>query len=238
MDNFKRDPKLIEMRRTVKSITTKYDRMADELIVKSIRKEYPEYTLLTEESGRMERGSEYTWVADSLDGTVNYASGNPLFCVNLALLRGGEPILGVSHAPAIGELFLAEKEGGAFLNESGISVSRTRGLKRSYLFFCEGGEKDRTRTGRINATLYPAVRDIRKLGSAGIEAAWVACGRGDAYVTTKIEPWDVAAGVLLIREAGGEVTDFEGGGWAARRADLVFSNGRVHERILALVRNL
>ena len=238
MDNFKRDPKLIEMRRTVKSITTKYDRMADELMIRSIRKEYPEYNLLTEESGRMERGSEYTWVADSLDGTVNYASGNPLFCVNLALLRGGEPILGVSHAPAIGELFLAEKGGGAFLNGSGISVSHTRGLKRSYLFFCEGGEKDRKRTGRINATLYPAVRDIRKLGSAGIEAAWVACGRGDAYVTTRIEPWDVAPGVLLVRESGGEVTDFGGGGWAARRADLVFSNGRVHERILDLVRNL
>jgi len=82
------------------------------------------------------------------------------------------------------------------------------------------------------------VRDLRKLGSAGLEAAWVACGRGDAYVTTKIEPWDVAAGVLLVREAGGKVTDFRGGAWKTERSDLVFSNGRVHESILELVRDL
>lgn len=236
--HFREDRRLLDLRRTVKGITTKYDKKSDKLILKAISKKYPIHNLWTEESGFTDRGSEYTWIADPLDGTVNFASGNPLFCVTLALLRKSEPILGVTYAPVIGELFVAEKDGGSFLNLEKISVSATKKLNRCYAYFCEGGDENRIRTGKINARVYPQVKDLRKLGSAGLEAAWVACGRGDAYITTKIEPWDIAAGVLLVREAGGEVTDFRGGPWKAEKSDLVFSNGRVHKRVLELVRGM
>jgi myo-inositol-1(or 4)-monophosphatase len=238
VSHFREDRELRALRRTVKGITTKYDKEMDEVFVKAISEKYPAFNIWTEESGDIDRGSEYTWIADPLDGTVNFALGNPLFCVTLALLRKEEPILGVTYAPAIDELFVAEKGKGAFLNLERISVSTSERLEDCYVYFCEGGDEDRLRTGKINALVYPRVRDLRKLGSASLEAAWIACGRGDAYITTKIEPWDIAAGVLLVREAGGKVTDFRGEAWRAQRSDLVFSNGRVHERILELVRGL
>lgn len=236
--HFRKDRELLDLRKTVKEITTKYDKESDKMIAKALSEKYPAYNVWTEESGVINRGSEYTWIADPLDGTVNFASDNPLYCVTIALLRKNEPILGVTYAPIIDELYVAESGKGAFLNRERISVSTTEKLEECYAYFCEGGDKNRLRTGKINGAIYPKVRDLRKLGSAGLEAAWVACGRGDAYVTTKIEPWDVAAGVLLVREAGGKVTDFRGGAWKTERSDLVFSNGRVHESILELVRDL
>ena len=236
--HFRRDRGLAGLRRTVKGITTKYDKEMDEEFVRAISEKYPTHNIWTEERGKIDKGSEYTWIADPLDGTVNFASCNPLFCVTLALLRGNEPVLGVVHAPAIGELFVAEKGKGAFLNRERISVSTAEKLEECYVYFCEGGDEDRFRTGRINGAVYPRVRDLRKLGSASLEAAWVACGRGDAYITTKIEPWDIAACVLLVQEAGGKVTNFRGEAWRAERSDLVFSNGRVHGRVLELVGGL
>lgn len=236
--HFRKDRELLGLRRTVKGITTKYDEESDRMIIKAISEKYPSYNIWTEESGVTNRGSEYTWIVDPLDGTVNFASCNPLFCVTIALLRKGEPILGVTYAPVIDELFAAERGRGAFLNREEISVSAAEKLKECYVYFCEGGDRNRLRTGEINGAVYPQVKDLRKLGSAGLEAAWIACGRGDAYVTTKIEPWDIAAGVLLVREAGGKVTDFSGRAWKPERSDLVFSNGRIHERILELVRGM
>ena len=236
--HFRKDRELLGLRKTVKEIITKHDKESDKVIVKAISEKYPAYNVWTEESGVINRGSEYTWIVDPLDGTVNFTSGNPLYCVTLALLKKNEPILGVTYAPIIDELYVAERGKGAFLNRERISVSTAEKLEECYVYFCEGGDKNRLRTGEINGAIYPKVRDLRKLGSAGLEAAWVACGRGDAYVTTKIEPWDVAAGVLLVREAGGKVTDFRGGAWKTERSDLVFSNERVHESILEFVRDL
>lgn len=236
--HFRKDRELLGLRKTAKGIITEHDKKSDKVIVKAISEKYPAYNIWTEESGVINRGSEYTWIADPLDGTVNFASGNPLYCVTLALLRKNEPILGVTYAPTINELYITERGKGALLNRERISVSTTEKLEKCYVYFCEGGDKNRLRTGKINSAIYPKVRDLRKLGSAGLEAAWIACGRGDAYVTTKIEPWDVAAGVLLVREAGGKITDFRSGVWKTERSDLVFSNGRVHESILELVRDL
>ena len=116
-----------------------------------------------------------------------------------------------------------------------IQVPNISDLSRSYIFYCEGGEKNRLRTGEIAFRVYPEVMDMRKLGSAGLETAWVAAGKGEAYITTKIEPWDVAPGVLLIREAGGEVTDFQGNPWKPQTSDLLFSNGKVHQEMLNLI---
>ncbi len=238
LSHFKKDRKLLGLRGTVKGIVTKYDINSNREIIKAISNNYPSYNIWTEESGFFNRHSEYTWIVDPLDGTVNFAAGNPLFCVILSLLKKNEPVLGVTYAPAINELFVAEKDQGALLNRKRISVSSSRKLKESYVYSCEGGERNRIRTGKINNMIYLKVRDLRKLGSAGIECAWVACGKGDAFVTVKIEPWDISAGVLLIKEAGGKATDFKGKPVKAERSDLVFSNGKIHESMVNLVRGV
>jgi myo-inositol-1(or 4)-monophosphatase len=235
LGHFREEPELLALRTSAKEAATRYDKMTDDLIIGGIRDVFPNHSILTEESGLLQADPEWLWIVDSLDGTGNFANWNPLFSVCLALMHKSELILGVVHAPAIGEFYLAERGGGSYLNGRRIRVSDTADLQQSYLLYCEGGEKDRRRTGAALAAVYPKVVDIRKLGSAGLETAWVAAGKGEAYFTTKIEPWDVAAGVLLVREAGGRVTDLRGGEWVAQRGDLLFSNGRVHAPMLELL---
>lgn len=236
LQHFGKDLQLLELRSSVKEAVTVYDKMADELIVQGIKKAYPDHSLLTEESGRLEGDPDWLWIVDSLDGTSDFASLNPFFSVCVALMHRQELVLGAIYAPAINEFYLAEKGKGAYLNQRRIQVSEVSQLRQGYVFYCEGGEKDRPRTGGILNRIYPEVMDLRKLGSAGLETAWVAAGKGEAYFTTKIEPWDVAPGVLLVREAGGEVTDFEGNQWRPEQGDLLFSNGRVHLAILRLLK--
>jgi myo-inositol-1(or 4)-monophosphatase len=235
LEHFREDPELLAMRTSAKEAATRYDKISDELIIEGIRKAFPGHSILTEESGLLKADAEWLWIADSLDGTGDFANWNPLFSVCLALIRKGELVLGAVYAPAINEFYLAERGSGAYLNGKRIQVSSIADLGQSYLFYCEGGEKDRQRTGTALAAVYTKVVDVRKLGSAGLETAWVAAGKGEAYFTMKIDPWDVAAGVLLVREAGGRVTDLGGGEWAVERADLLFSNGRVHDKMLEVL---
>lgn len=238
LSHFGEDQQLLKLRTSVKDAVTRYDKMVDELIIREIKGRYPDHSLLTEESGFLKGDSDWLWIVDSLDGTSNFADSNPLFAVCIAVMHEGELLLGAVYAPAIDEFFLAERGKGAYLNQRRIHVSETSDLGQSYIFYCEGGEKDRLITGHRLGSVYPQVMDIRKLGSAGLETAWVAAGKGEAYFTIKIEPWDVAPGVLLVREAGGEVTDFAGKAWKPERSDLVFSNGRVHSPILDLLQHL
>ena len=235
LSHFQEDQQLLKLRSSVKEAVTRYDKMVDELIIQEIRRQYPDHSLLTEESGLLEGNPDWLWIVDSLDGTANFADSNHLFSVCLAVMHKGELALGAIYAPAINELYLAEKGNGAYLNQRRIHVSETSHLGQSYLFYCEGGERDRERTGALFSRVYPEVIDLRKLGSAGLETAWVAAAKGEAYFTTKIEPWDVAPGVLLVQEAGGKVTDFNGKPWQPETSDLVFSNGRVHTAIISLL---
>lgn len=238
MEHFQQDRELVCVRKSAKEAATKYDKLVDELIIEEIRKSCPDHRILTEESGLQEGDPDWLWLVDSLDGTGNFANQNPFFSVCLALLHKDELILGAIYAPATNEFYVAEKGKGAYLNQKRIHVSVIGVLSQSYLLYCEGGETDRSRTGRILGRIYPEVVDIRKLGSAGLETAWIAAGRAEGYFTTKIEPWDVAPGVLLVREAGGKVTDFEGAPWRPKTSDLLFSNERAHARILDLLKGL
>lgn len=237
LSHFKGDVNLQKQRYSVKDAVTKYDKLVDDLIACEIKNKYPSHSILSEESGLAQGESDWLWIVDSLDGTTSFANSNPLFSVCIAVQYKGELLLSAVYAPAISELYLAEKGNGAFLNQSRIHVSETHELKQSYLLYCEGGERDRLKTGSILAKVYPEVMDIRKLGSAGLETAWVAAGKVEAYFTTKIEPWDVAPGVLLIQEAGGEVTDFKGNSWKLEKSDLLFSNGKVHSSLINLLKS-
>ena len=235
MKHFRQDWSLLKERSTAKAAATKYDKEIDRLIVKEIKRHYPRHSLLTEESGFLENDPDWLWIVDSLDGTGDFADFNPFFSVCVALMHHSELLLGVIYAPAIDEFYFAEKGKGAYLNCVKIHVSDVSELGQSYIFYCEGGDKDRARTGKLLQSVYPRVTDIRKLGSAGLETAWVAAGKGEAYFTTKIEPWDVAPGVLLVQEAGGKVSDFLGNPWQPVTDDLLFSNQKLHERILSLL---
>ena len=235
LKNFRKDYSLSRLRGVAKEVVTKYDKKSDEIIVKAISKKYPSYNLLTEESGFRNKNSDFTWIVDSLDGSSNFSVGNPFFSVSIALLHLDKPIFGVAYAPYLKELFMVEEGKGTLLNGKRIHVSKIKELKKSYLLSCEGGEKDNVRISRINSKLHPRVKDVRKLGSAAIESAWVSCGRVEAYITTKINPWDVAAGVIFVTEAGGRVTDFNGKPWKPVKDDFVFSNGKIHRKILRLI---
>jgi len=236
MEHFRQDYSLFSLRSTAKEASVRYDKDVDRLIIAEIKRHYPHHSLLTEESSFLQGDPDWLWIVDSLDGTGNFANFNPFFSVCIALMHKSELLLGTMYAPAINEFYFAEKGKGAYLNGGRIRVSDITDLSQSYIFYCEGGEKDRSKTGKIISRVYPHVMDMRKLGSAGLEIAWVATGRGEAYFTTKIEPWDVAPGVLLIQEAGGEVSDFHGDSWKLQRSDLLFSNGKVHQELLDLIK--
>jgi len=232
---FRQDWALLKERSTAKEAATIYDKEVDRLIVEEIKRHYPHHSLLTEESGSLQGDPDWLWIVDSLDGTGNFADFNPFFSVCLALMHKNELLLGAIYAPAIDEFYFAENGKGAYLNGVKIQVSDVSDLSHSYILYCEGGEKDRGRTGELLYKVYSLVTDIRKLGSAGLETAWVAAGKGEAYFSTRIEPWDVAPGVLLVQEAGGKVSDFHGNRWKPQTGDFLFSNNKLHEGILRLL---
>lgn len=233
--HFREDWSLLSLRTSAKEAVTRYDNQIDRQVVKEISRRYPDHSLLTEESGAMPGDPDWVWILDSLDGTGNFANFNPLFSICIALMHRGELLLGAVYAPAIDEFFFARKGKGAYLNGHRLRVTGVSELHQSYLLYCEGGEKDRERTGKLAGLVYPHAIDLRKLGSAGLETAWVAAGKAEAYFTTAIEPWDVAAGVLLVQEAGGQVTDFQGKPWQPKRTDLLCSNGPTHAELLKLL---
>jgi len=229
---FKKDKSLISLRGQSKEVVTKYDKILDQFIIKEIEKFFPNDSILTEESGFLSKSKENLWIVDSLDGSSNFANQNPLFSISIAYFKNKIPILAAVFAPALNEFYFAKKGKGAFLNGKRISVSKIKNLNEAYVVYCEGGEKNRERVAKILSKIFPKVKDIRKIGSAGIESCWVAAGRVDAFFTTQIEIWDVAAGILIVKEAGGKVTDFFGKKWKLKMQDLLFTNKFLHQKIL------
>jgi myo-inositol-1(or 4)-monophosphatase len=229
---FKKDKSLISLRGESKEVVTKYDKILDKFIINQIKKFFPKDSILTEESGLIEKSKENLWIVDSLDGSSNFANQNPFFSISIAFFQKKKPLLGAVFAPALNEFYFAKRGKGAFLNGKRIFVSKIKNLNESYIVYCEGAEKNRKRVAKILSKIFPKVKDIRKIGSAGIESCWVAAGKVDIYFTTQIEIWDVAAGILIVKEAKGKITNFDGKNWKIERQDLVFTNGFLHKEIL------
>ncbi len=191
------------------------DGLAEEAIVKELRRAYPEYAVLGEEGGAKPGrggGSRFTWVIDPLDGTSNYLRGLPHWCVSIALVEGGEPLHGVIFDPLRNELFTATRGAGAQLNERRIRVSERRELTGAMLS-TGFAPRERKRVGaqlRAVEALLESAEDVRRTGSAALDLAYVAAARTDGYFEAGVHPWDIAAGVLLVREAGGRISDFKG----------------------------
>jgi myo-inositol-1(or 4)-monophosphatase len=236
LKNFRKDQTLISMRGLSKEVVTKYDHECDRLIVRELTRLFPEHSILTEESGLSGQKSRYQWIVDSLDGTGNFAMGNPFFSVSIALLYDDEPLIGVVHAPFLKELYDAERGKGTVLNGTRAKVSDIADITKAYVVACEGGSKSNMRMADVFSKIYPTVKDMRKIGSAAIEGGMVAAGRADAYVTLDIHPWDVASAALIVVEAGGRVTDFAGNPWRPVQSDCLMSNGLLHAELLRRVK--
>lgn len=224
-----------------KEIVTETDLQAEKVILDIIRKEFPEHSILSEESGRADKDSRFMWVVDPLDGTTNYSIRVPFFNVSIGLAEKvngmWEVKSGVVHAPVIGETFSGERGNGAFLNGERIHVSAGGKLEELLLVYCNGPtEEDVQRTIEIFGKLKPVCRDFNRARAGALELAFVACGRLGAYVSPGGKPWDAAAGQLLVREAGGKVSDFQDRNWVlGDRGDILASNGNVHQKVLEII---
>ena len=216
-------------------ILTKVDLISEEIIIKEINKHFPDHHILSEEAGDDNVKSEYLWIIDPIDGTTNFSMHNPLWCVSVGVARRGEIILGLIYAPCQNELYIAEKGKGAYLNGKKIKVSDVfRGKVLNA--FCSGREKKHTK----RAVKYFSRQKLGGgtcylLGSAALELGYVAAGRLESMTIPGAHTWDVAAGVILIREAGGKVTDFKGSEWTLKSPDLLASNGKVHADVLKVI---
>lgn len=220
------------------NLVTEIDKESEKLIYRILKEHFPGHDFLGEESGAHKVGSDYRWIVDPLDGTVNYAHGLPIYSVSIALEYKGEIVLGVIYDPSLDELFVAEKGKGAYLNDEPIHVSKTSCLMESLLV--TGFPYDVRK--ELNYHLQPfrefliEGQAIRRLGSAALDLAYVACGRFDGFWEGKLNAWDMAAGVLLVTEAGGRWTDYEGKPSNVYNPKMLATNGLIHEQMIAVLK--
>ncbi|MGD9629788.1 MAG: inositol monophosphatase family protein [Pyrinomonadaceae bacterium] len=220
------------------NLVTEADLASEALIIERIKSYYPKHAILAEEAGNavVADAGAWKWIIDPLDGTTNYAHGYPCFAVTLALEHEGEVVIGVTLDPTRDELFAAEKGRGATLNGKPIAVSSTVDLGNSLI--CTGFPYDFKRKDdfarHLTAFLMQS-RGVRRDGSAAIDLAYVACGRFDGFWEEGLNPWDMAAGKLLVEEAGGWVTDYSGAAFDIYRPPICASNGKIHNAMLAVL---
>jgi len=214
-------------------LVTVADRASEKLIVERVRAAWPTHDIVGEEGTRQESGAEYRWYIDPLDGTTNFAHGYPVFCVSMGLERRGEMVAGVLYDPTRNELFAAEKGRGAFLNGAPIHVSQTKLLCESLL---ATGFPSHKRHKNPNIHFYHQItlhsHGVRRAGSAALDLANVACGRYDGFWEFNLNPWDTSAGTLLVTEAGGVVTRYDGSKWRLDSKETLASNGLIHEEMM------
>lgn len=214
-------------------LVTEADRASERLIVERLRSHFPGHSIVAEEGGGNLGDSEYTWFVDPVDGTTNFAHGFPVFNVTLAVEHKGELVAGVIFDPTRQEMFAAEKGGGAYLNGEKIRVSPVKTLDSALV---STGFPSRKRHLNINIYFYweMAMRThgVRRAGSAAIDLAYVACGRFESFWEFGLSPWDMAAGILLVEEAGGKCTDMHGAHRDVRGPNLLVTNGAIHGEML------
>jgi len=214
-------------------LVTAADRKSEALIRERIRQTWPGHDVLGEEEGLRDTGSEYRWYVDPLDGTTNFAHGFPVFCVSLALKHKDAMIAGVVYDPTRDEMFVAERAKGVTLNDRPIHVSHTKVLKEALV---GTGFPSHKRHKNPNIHFYHQItlrtHGVRRAGSAALDLCYVACGRMDGFWEFNLNPWDTAAGVLIVEEAGGTVSDFSGGPFQLNSRETLASNGLIHDELI------
>ena len=217
-------------------LITAADRASETLVVERLRSHFPTHSIVAEEGGGVESASDYRWYVDPLDGTTNFAHGFPVFNVTLAMERAGEVILGVVYDPIHQELFTAERGAGAFLNHHRVHVSKASDLGDS---LSSTGFPSRKRHNSINIHFYyqlaMASHGVRRTGSAALDLAYVAAGRLDFFWEFGLKPWDMAAGRLLVVEAGGRASDMHGAPHSLTASEhLLADNGALHDQVVRI----
>jgi len=222
------------------NLVTEMDEQAESLIVETIRRRFPDHAILAEEGGASGGTTPYRWIVDPLDGTTNYAHGVPLFAVSIALEVAGRLELGVVVDPSRDERFTARRGGGSFLNDRRISVSATERVDAGLLSTGYGYDIRSARENNLaeHDAFALRCRSMRAIGSAVLSLAWVAAGRLDAYWEPRLGAWDVAAGAVLVEEAGGRITHTDGGPLDLASPSTLASNGRIHAEMLEIMKTV
>ena len=217
---------------------TEADIAAEKIILSHLKKEFPDYSTLSEEAGEERKNSSYIWLVDPLDGTTNFKIKNPFFNVSIGLAKGKQVVLGIIYSPILDELFYAVEGKGAYLNGKKISVSNTTNLSSTVIGFCHGGKNSKALDRALK--IYPKLKALsnhtRQFGAAALEFCYLAAGRIDAVEITDTNPWDVAAGSLIAKEAGATVTDLNGGQWDTTKKDILAANSKLHAQLLKVLK--
>jgi myo-inositol-1(or 4)-monophosphatase len=221
------------------NLVTHYDLLSEEMILSKISKEFPDHNILAEESGETSKSSSVTWIIDPLDGTVNFAHNIPVFSVSIAAVENNNVLCGVVYQPMTEELFVAEKGKGAYLNGRLLKVSQTQKLSDAFLatgFPYNLEENPMGCIEHLTDVLHKGL-PVRRLGSAALDLSYTAAGRFDAYWEVSLQPWDLAAGKLIVEEAGGKVSDYQGKDRNVYQASsVVASNTLLHPDILNILK--
>ena len=221
----------------INNLVTEADHASEKAIMDTITEQFPDHFILSEEAGEMATGSEYKWIIDPIDGTVNYAHGIPICCVSIGIEHQGSMIMGAVFNPFLKEFYFAEKGAGALLNGELIAVSKetdvnkaclVTGFPYTYLDVPNGPLEVFSRFIRRGVP-------VRRLGSAAMDLCWVAAGRFDGFYEHKLQAWDSAAGFLIVEEAGGKVTDFKGTYYSPYQPSILATNGRIHADMLLAI---
>lgn len=222
----------------INNLVTEVDMLAEKKIMDIIREHFPDHSIITEESGEIKQDSDYQWIIDPIDGTVNYAHGIPIACVSIAVKHKDDLLLGAVYNPMMNELFFAEKGEGATLNGMPIHVSNKSDFRKACLVtgFPYKWPKREEHPIKVFERFIMEGLPVRRLGSAAIDLCWVACGRFDGFWEYNLSPWDIAAGYLIVQEAGGKITNFEGDPYDVFDKETLATNGLIHEDMLAKIR--
>ena len=228
---------VISNKEGMNNLVTEADHAAEKAIIDVVRAEFPGHFILSEETGEIYMDSEFKWIIDPIDGTVNFANGIPICCVSIGVEKAGEMIMGAVYNPMMNEFYFAQKGFGASLNDQKISVSQKTEVVKS----CLVTGFPYTYLDHENGPLQIFERFIRKgvpvrrLGSAAIDLCWVAAGRFDGFYEFQLQAWDSAAGFLMVEEAGGRVTDFKGNYFSPHQPQILATNGKIHEEMLEII---
>lgn len=218
-------------------IVTDADRASETLIMEAIQREFPGHDLLTEETPTDRSGSSWLWIVDPLDGTINFAHGFPAFCISIAVMEQGRLLAGMVYDPLRRDSFFAARGYGAYFNDKQIHVSTADRMDRSLV--ATGFPYDRAISPENNLAEFcnvcTKVQGVRRAGSAALDLAYVAAGRLDGFWELKLKPWDMAAGMLLVQEAGGKVTDRNGQPTDVYTNSVVATNGHIHDSLVGLL---
>jgi len=218
-------------------IVTEADKLSEDLIIETIKRNFPDHGILSEESPAITSAGKLRWIIDPLDGTTNYSHGYPVFCVSVALENEGTIVLGVIYDPMREDMFVAIRGEGAYLNDKKLKVSSVNNLSRSLL--ATGFPYDIRDSKENNLDYFNAmainVQAIRRAGAAALDLAYLAAGRFDGFWELKLKPWDTAAGCLLVTEAGGVISDIVGNKWHLQSPSLMASNALIHEQMIKVL---